>query len=117
MFFVEIFHDFGWFFATRIRIWLTKMKRIQTDPDPKHCCKVTVISWYSKVLARSCSPASSLPARMKLGSYNNFYSQVTRGVYSSLLAPRDTRDTTILSHPITGHYVLSCPPPIVLNWF
>ena len=31
---MEIFHDFGWFFATRIR--LTKIKRIQTDPDPKH---------------------------------------------------------------------------------
>ena len=39
---VEIFHDFGWFFATRvrfrirftkrIRIRLAKMKRIQTDP-------------------------------------------------------------------------------------
>ena len=24
----------------RIRIWLTKMKRIQADPDPKHCLKV-----------------------------------------------------------------------------
>ena len=29
MIFVEVFHDFGWVFATRIRI--------QTDPDPKHC--------------------------------------------------------------------------------
>ena len=35
--FVEIFHDIGWLFATRIRIRLTKMKRIQTNPDPKHC--------------------------------------------------------------------------------
>ena len=31
---VEIFHDFGWFLSTRIR--LTEMKWIQTDPDPKH---------------------------------------------------------------------------------
>ena len=31
----ENFHDFGWFFATR----LTKMKRIQTDPDPQHWAK------------------------------------------------------------------------------
>ena len=38
MIFVEIFHDFGWFFATRIR--LTKMKRIQTDPDPHHWFKL-----------------------------------------------------------------------------
>ena len=30
---VEIFHDFGWFFATRIRF-------IEADPDPKHCYKV-----------------------------------------------------------------------------
>ena len=45
MILVEIFHDFRRFFATRIRIrfiktgriWLTKMKRIETDPDPKHC--------------------------------------------------------------------------------
>ena len=35
--FVDIFRDFGWFFATRIR--LTKVKRIQTDPDPKHWFK------------------------------------------------------------------------------
>ena len=27
MIFVEIFHDFGWFFATRIRF-------IEADPDP-----------------------------------------------------------------------------------
>ena len=39
MIFVEIFHDFGWFFATRIRIRQTKMKRIHTDPDPKHWFK------------------------------------------------------------------------------
>ena len=29
MIFVEIFHDFGWFFATRIRI-----RFIEADPDP-----------------------------------------------------------------------------------
>jgi len=38
--YVEIFHDFGWLFVTRIRfmkrIRLAKMKRIQTDPDSKH---------------------------------------------------------------------------------
>ena len=36
--FVDIFHDFGWYFATRIRfmkrIRVAEMKRIQTDPDP-----------------------------------------------------------------------------------
>ena len=45
MIFVEILHDFGWFFATRIRIQ-TKMKRIQTDPDLKHWTKK-----YAKVVA------------------------------------------------------------------
>ena len=45
--FVEIFHDFGWFFATRIR--MTKMKRIQTDPDPKHC-KIKNITYDNCVL-------------------------------------------------------------------
>ena len=38
--YVEIFNDFGWFFAIRIRIRVAKMKRIQTNPDPKHCCLV-----------------------------------------------------------------------------
>ena len=38
--FVEISHDFGWYFATRIRfmnlIRLTKMKRTHPDPDTQH---------------------------------------------------------------------------------
>ena len=41
--FVEIFHDFGWFFATRIRIRFIEADpdrdpadQNETDPDPKH---------------------------------------------------------------------------------
>ena len=46
MIFVWTFHDFGWFFATQIRIWIrfmkqirirkAEMKRIHTDSDPQH---------------------------------------------------------------------------------
>ena len=40
-FFVEIFHDFGWFFATRIRIRFIEADpdpadQNETDPDPQH---------------------------------------------------------------------------------
>ena len=34
---MEILHDFGWFFATQIR--LADMQRIQTEPDPQHWLK------------------------------------------------------------------------------
>ena len=42
MIFVEIFHDFGWFCATRIRIRFIEADpdptdQNETDPDPKHC--------------------------------------------------------------------------------
>ena len=42
MIFVEIFHDFGWFFATRIRIRFIESdpdptNQNETDPDPQ-CC-------------------------------------------------------------------------------
>ena len=39
MIFVEIFHDFGWFFATRIRIRFIEADpadQNETDPDPQH---------------------------------------------------------------------------------
>ena len=38
MIFVEIFHDFGWFFATRIRIrFIEADPAYQNETDPKHC--------------------------------------------------------------------------------
>ena len=41
MIFVEIFNDFGWFFATRIRIRFIEADpgpadQNETDPDPQH---------------------------------------------------------------------------------
>ena len=42
MIFVEIFHDFGWFFATRIRFIEADpdpADQNETDPDPQHCLK------------------------------------------------------------------------------
>ena len=48
MIFVEIFYDFGWFFATRIRIRFIEAdpdpaNQNETDPDPKHCLVILVI--------------------------------------------------------------------------
>ena len=44
---MEIFHDFGLFFATRIRIRSIEADpdpagQNETDPDPKHCIKVRI---------------------------------------------------------------------------
>ena len=45
MIFVEIFHDIGWYFATRIRIRLTKMKRIRIRNTVYHnqCFLYTIL--------------------------------------------------------------------------
>ena len=47
MIFVEIFHDLGWFFATRIcfiEADLDPADQNETDPDPQHWLKTQKIS-------------------------------------------------------------------------
>ena len=56
MIFVDSCYNFPWFwliFATRIRIRQTKMKRIQTDPDPKH--------WFSVQVGINYQPPTVVP--------------------------------------------------------
>ena len=52
MIFVEIYHYFGWFFATRIRIRFIEADpdpadQNETDPDPQHWFLwIMNYSWY-----------------------------------------------------------------------